>query len=167
MNIIRKIFTFYTLAIFIVYSVGVSFSIHHCEHCNKEELFLLKHPDCCSASTIEHHGFCKTESKENTTESCCNKHHVDGNHPFHCESSCCKSDIKYYKINQLYVHSNMQLIDYITCYPVDIWFDHVILNAKYTDPIDQKKDLPLEKILPLKQGGKLFLIFSHQQILYA
>lgn len=167
MNALLKIFTIYATTIFIVYSVGVSFSVHHCEHCGKEELYISKHPDCCSASTIEHHSLCKTELEENTTGNCCNNHHTEKKHPLHCNSSCCKSDTKYYKINLLYIHPNTQLTDDIICYPIDLWFDYIIFNTNYTFKIDSKKDPPFEKTLPLKQGGELFLIFAHQQILYA
>ena len=167
MDIFRKIVTLFALTIFIVYSIGISFSIHHCEHCGKNEVYILQHPDCCPSSSIEHHNACPIESQENLLANCCKNSHSNENIISHCNANCCKSELKYYKINLLYVYPNNQSDQAFDFLPVDNWINDILFTINFTSPINSEKDPPFKETPPLKQGGDLFLIFSHQQILYA
>ncbi|MDD2622853.1 MAG: hypothetical protein WC142_03085 [Bacteroidales bacterium] len=167
MKLFRKIFTLCALTIFVTYSVGICFSIHHCEHCQTNKIYLLHHPDCCEASAYEHHHANNT-SETNHTSACCSDlttHKTD--QKTHCHNHCCITNFKYFKLDFLYHLPEAYSLYAFHSLPIELTdFDLVSeWHQELIHTVDKKP--PLGEIPPLKQGGSLYLIATHQQTLYA
>lgn len=167
MRIIRRIFTVCALALFITYSIGICFSIHHCEHCKSDKIYLLNHPDCCEASTYEHHHTCSTYDMQSTHD-CCFPYEQEGKDAkHHCHTNCCISNFKYFKIELLYDQPASFSLDHFFAYPFAVIESFSDMESLHLIVTAFNKAPPLKEIPPLKQGGSLFLIANHLQILYA
>lgn len=166
MRIFRKIFTICSLALIVTYSIGISFSIHHCEHCKSNKIYLLNHPDCCTASTYEHHHTDKLNNIQSTHDCCTSYKHEAKGSKHYCHTNCCISKLKYFKIELLHQPDPFSL-DHFFAYTLSVIESFTDLEALHTIVTSFNKAPPLTEIPPLKQGGNLFLIANHLQILYA
>ncbi len=161
MKLFNKLLALFLAIIFSAYSVGVCFSIHSCEHCHKQEIYVFRHPDCCLASKLEHH-HPNLEEHHTHTASCHNEHGLS-----HCHKACCISKFKYYKIHQLYTQPQLVHLDAITLFSNDLLISEYIVTL-YNKAITIKgKAPPIPECSPISQGGERYLLFTHQQVLYA
>jgi len=155
-NIIKKFVVITTLLIFILFSGGLSFSIHLCDACGTQKPYYFTHPDCCQESEHLH------KAEKDCVEHCCcdTKHHNDAN----CGTKHhCKTFHKYFKINSSFVKK-----DNLVKVQNDLLFSFSFLLNNY--PLQIKKSeiqLYSDSSPPnIKAGGESFLHFIVQNITY-
>lgn len=159
MKFLNKLLALFLLFIFSAYSIGVFFSVHSCEHCQKKIIYIFKHPDCCAASWHEHHE--QTIHEEHAQFSCCSSKHN------YCHKTCCVSEFKYFKLHKLYTQPNIFHLDSFIFLSINLSISEfvVALNNNAITLLDKAPPTPDNS--PISQGGDMFLIFTHQQVLYA
>ena len=158
----RKYVSVFLLVLFVAYSGGVGFSLHHCDHCRKVKVYLFQHPDCCPAAKLEHHhgkihhhkhcNHQKTDTRKTSPEA----------YTAHCEQ-CCVSEFLYFKIKSDYKPNKYNKLDNNANKIAS--FD---LLWKTEKPSFEANNTPLviKETPPLLPGGDRFIIYSHQLLFY-
>ena len=170
-NMFQKYTSIFLLVIFVAYSGGVGFSLHYCEHCQKVDVYLFPHPDCCCpASKTGHHHGKLTKNDEN----CCSDDE-DQQSPIdipkstseaystHCKQ-CCVLEFVYFKIKSDYRPHQYNKFDDNTNKIAS--FDLLWNTEK---PHFEANNTPLitKEPPPLLSSGKQFILYSHQLLFYA
>ncbi|MDR0367861.1 MAG: hypothetical protein LBH82_01810 [Bacteroidales bacterium] len=171
MNIFRKCISVFLLVLFLAYSGGIGFSLHHCECCRRVSVSLFEESDCCTTSETKHH---HKKQASTTQHDCCRSEKDDLSEetffdvvPAHCEQQCCISKYQFFKINSKYVSFQYdKLVRSLENSPVVLfhllWRETCLSVLHKTNISDSRKERP-----PLLPAGDSFLIFSHQLLFYA
>lgn len=171
MELLKRILSVFLLVLFMAYSGGVGFFIHNCEHCHQKKIYLLTHPDCCSAATEEHHHQADSHKKDSSHKGVCRSHQEEkmakckknASTP-HCQP-CCFSEFRFFKIYGSYFAPKYEKwidIANFLIFKKTLPFD---LQPCISEKIGFSKNKPEPP--PLLPGGKCFIIFSHQLLFYA
>jgi len=174
MRVFRKFVSVFLAVLFLVYSGGVGFSLHNCEHCHAVKMYVFQHPDCCPAAEAEHH---HKKVEDCDYEHCCS-HQEEKQCPndarktspeaytAHCEQ-CCVSEFVYFKIKSDYIPSRCDKFQLDEHFTNLLSFNLLWEERKFPlfEAIDNKNSIKEKP--PLLAGGERFLIFSHQLLFYA
>jgi hypothetical protein len=174
MNRIRKWISVFLLALFVAYSGGFGFSLHHCDHCRTLKIYLLQHPACCGSSDAESSpnqgadeacemGACCGQEASREEEDCLAGVASDDC----CHTECCGiSEFKYFKIQSDYVGASY---DKRIVTPTDIPFIAAISASQnlFILSVVSATEIALPKHPPQPTGGNTFLLFSHQLLFYS
>ena len=98
-HLLQSFILFGTLLFFVLFSSGLSFSLHYCDYCHQTKLFIFQHPNCCSESAHIH------QSEKDCNENCCTEcHHETASHNHQCgvAKHHCKTTHKFFRINAPY-----------------------------------------------------------------
>jgi len=150
-----------TLLFFVLFSNGLSFSLHYCDSCHQTKLFVFEHPNCCAESAHIH------ESEKECTDShcdCCkpNKHHQ--HEKCNTNHHCCNTTHKYIRISNPFIscfHSSM----IPNCTKLDILIEAFHETELKIAP--HESSITDSPPIITKAGDSSFLNFVSQHILYA
>lgn len=159
-HILQSFTLFSTLLFFVLYSNGLSFSLHYCDACKQTKVFFINHPNCCAESQQIH----KSEQECNCHSECSD--HGDNHHG---ESICsakhhCKTTHKFIRIYAPYVSGSTpssQAICVDTFKPIlpietsDMKLHYSFIHAPSSPP------------MVIQAGGALFLSYISQHLFYS